>query len=471
MKLVAVIVAVMLLAAASVIVYVEFTKEQDPEYEKAKHVNLIFAAATVPVNQATLATWDSEDTTYLWYERTETFSDITALGEKYILVGDAGQRDVPGGPERVIEMDKMAEIVKQLYEQDKNTTFTLYVTDFYLIVILKLFYENGIPEANFNVNLCEDGVGSYNTIWNFFSGGADDAAKTALLDKKIEEVNSIIEQSIQGNYSTEQYVGNENWELSVALAAARPNVTYWLQDPAQLKSGSNAIPDVIYDRFDFAENASLNALVDKLSTNETLFDEYREMMFGEEMNSLFLPREDGKKPLVFTGTAFTGEEIKGFTLEAGETCQFETVFNRIIEEYGDEYFFVYKGHPRWDTLNGYGVAWAEGNYEAEFNNRVAYLSSLESQGIINILPYAMPMDMILLFYPELTLGGYDSSLFAVINQDTESEVKFFVTNSNHILDLGAGSQIKYNAGDFMVDGKNPVFISPITIGYRGFEGP
>ncbi|MDR0778950.1 MAG: hypothetical protein LBE48_05915 [Methanomassiliicoccaceae archaeon] len=470
MKAAVVIAAAILLTATSFIAFAPFTEEQDPGCENTtKHVNLIFTSATVPVNQATLATWAGEDTTYLWYERTDTFSDISALGEKYILVGDAGQRDVPGGPERLGEMYKMAEIVKDLYKQDKNTTFTLYVTDYYLIVILIVFYENGIPEANFNVNLCEDGVGSYNTMRNFFSGGADDAAKTALLDNKIEEVNGIVEQCIQGDHTTEQYVGAENWTRSIALAAAKTNVTYWLQDPVQLKSGSNAIPDVIYDRFDFAENASLNALVEKLSCNETAFIEYREMMFGEEINNLFLPREDGKKPLVFTGAAFTGEN-KGFTLEAGEKSQFETAFNRIIEEYGDEYFFVYKGHPRWDTLNGYGNAWLDG-YEAEFYDRVAYLDSLGSQGLINILPYAMPMDMVLMFYPELTLGGYSSSLYSVINQNTESEVKFFVTNTGHVLNLDPGLQVKYNDGDFMVNGKNPVFISPITIGYPGFEGP
>jgi hypothetical protein len=290
------------------------------------------------------------------------------------------------------------------------------------------------------------------------------------LDNKVEEINSIIEKSIRGEYPTDQYRGIDDWSLSVALAAARPNVTYWLQDPIRLKSGNNAIPDIIYDRFNFAENASLNSLVDKLSGNKKAFDEYRKMMFGEELNNLFLPREDGKKPLVFTGTSLLGEN-RGFTLETGETCQFETVFNRIIEEYSDEYFFVYKGHPRWDTLNGYGVAWEDGNHLTEFNDRVAYLDLLESQDIISILPYAMPMDVILLFYPGLTLGGYDSSLFAVVNQNTASEVKFFVTDSGHLLNLGINTQIKYNAGDFMVGGKNPVFISPITIGYPGFEGP
>lgn len=92
------------------------------------------------------------------------------------------------------------------------------------------------------------------------------------------------------------------------------------------------------------------------------------------------------------------------TSTASEGGTFETRVNALMEHFGEEYTYLYKPHPSWPA--------------SKVQGRTEYL---ESKGITE-LPAQTPMEVILIAYPQVNLGGYKSSLYMNI---TGEHVKFF----------------------------------------------
>jgi hypothetical protein len=151
-------------------------------------------------------------------------------------------------------------------------------------------------------------------------------------------------------------------------------------------------------------------------------------MFGDKLENMFA-EQDGKKPLLFMGTSFTGEN--GIVFDEDIRPQFDVVFDKIKELYSDDYFFVSKGHPAWPTYEGYesGVNWKStaGVTQADFNRRVLYLHN----NFDFIIPEQIPAEMIALFYGDeysLCYGGYDSSAYTTLASFGSVTVVFLVFN-------------------------------------------
>ena len=417
----------------------------------AQTYNIVFTNATVPVSMASMDIWTSENETYFWYSRRDTFQDLTALKKKVHLVGNAGKKNMTGLPNA--ELKSMANKINQIYKVNKNNKFKLYVVDYGLEAAMKFFYGNGIPEANFEVILCSDGDGSYNEMREFLNGDN----QTADMNATIAEVDNIIKDAKSKRYNFDK--GFTSWHQSFAYAT-KDNVKLWLQRTPANDGGAQADGKYSAGRFagiDVSVASRMNiarkdlfAMANEMKTlgGTNSIDSFKQAMFGDVLSDMFKGK-DGKKPLIITGTSFDGETDFTSVKKTGETSNLETAFNKIKAVYGDEYFFIYKGHPAWPTHEGYdsSVNWKRtaGVTENDFNNRVAYIESAFDFEI----PAQIPADMIMLFYQDeyaLNFGGYDSSLFAaadrVTNLTTNHTVLFFIGA------LGASNSTALSNGNF-----------------------
>ena len=437
--------------------------------KEAQNYNIVFTNATVPLNMAAMDIWTSTDITYFWYGRKDTFADISRLSQRVNLVGNAGKKSMMGLPNG--ELKKMAKQVGKLYKANKKNTFKLYCVDYGIEAPMKIFYGNNIPEANFEVIFCSDGDGSYNYMREFLNGEDQDK----IMEAKVAEVDAMIAKAKKGKYS---FGGNafNYWAHSFAYAT-KDNVTLWLQRTPAADGGA-VDTDGIYNaaggRFfgiDSAVAAQMNiarkdlyAMAQELQTKggKYAIDSFKKAMFGLKLEQMF-NGIDGKLPLIVTGTSFTGETDFTSVKQANEKSNLETAFNKIKQVYGDEYFFIYKGHPSWPTHEGWdnSVSWksTSGVTKTDFNTRAAYIANNFDFEI----PAQIPADMIMLFYQDdyaLNFGGYDSSLFAAAdkgsNPGTNHNVLFFIGA------LGASNQTIYDVGGFNVNGQKPKLLTPET---------
>ena len=456
----------------------EVNRKCDIISKEAQNYNIVFTNATVPLNMASMDIWTSSDTTYFWYSRRDSFQDKARLADKVKLVGNAGTKNMTGIP--TDEIKTMAKKVAKLYKANKNNTFKLYINDYAIKVPMMVFYGNKIPESQFQVIICEDGM---HNGWNNMLTPSGDKTEQVIIDEFNENVTKLatwIENSKNGNQKWDRQSPLAYWPETLAYMTY-DNVEYWHQGrfgagiPAGVRTETVEKLNQKVVRL-WANSTQLangdrglsNELIEKGGKNAV--DSYKRTMFGNKLENLFKVQEGGKKPLIVTGTSYTGERL-GF--EGGDNGQFETVFNKVKQVYGDDYFFIYKGHPAWPTHEGWdgGVNWKStvGVTKTDFDRRVQYLNnSFDYQ-----IDAQIPADMIMLFYADeytLNFGGYDSSLFAAANGSNHNVLFFITGNEKNLPSAGT----IYNAGGFnrIIDSieYKPGFITPNTIGtFTGWE--
>ncbi|MCL2755799.1 MAG: hypothetical protein FWE45_01985 [Firmicutes bacterium] len=404
----------------------------EPAPVGGNHYSFVFANATIPVVQASLVLWydATPETHFLWYGRRDTFDRVDQIAERFTLVGDAGQRLMPGFP--IDQIRIMSRIVRDLYAEDSNNTFTLYTTDYAIVVPLYLFWYNRIPERNFNIVLLEDGLQTNNEIRRLM-GGYEGGPR---LNNATQRMMNTIRRARNGNVNVQGSV-SDRYDLTLPLATL-PNVTIMLQNPVTPTvnnplAGVFGVQPHIMNRLNIKPNSSLMALTNALiARGNEARQSFADAMFGNAVTEA-LAFDNAKPTLVITTSSFQVEEGLGFVRGEDESSAFEVFMNKIVELYGTTHNLVYKGHPAWPVLDGWdnSVNWR--NYanrgsavdptRQDFENRVAFLDSLIADEDISfsIIPCQLPMDMIMLFFNEtpLYLGGLNSSLYLVARNTWE----------------------------------------------------
>lgn len=336
---------------------------------------------------------------FIWYLRGKTANpdklppNVTVMGEI-----TETQDYYPSDSKRFMAY------ARKLYATYPNAHFNLYCDDLRAQAEVLYFSFNNIPESQYNVHLLSDGTGSYSYIKKYLYEQSEE------IDEEIENTtnkwnnlaywyNEYKERAKKGQIDEGRFLNNNMGACYIMWAAAsQDNIDYYLQWPELMISDSPEVnqyldtmvhrvkkqPSEIYEELPEAQRAEFLDLV--LSASGLTQEQYDET---------YLPgiKDGTKKYMIISGTS-----------TASEGGTFETRVNALMEHFGEEYTYLYKPHPSWPA--------------SKVQGRTEYL---ESKGITE-LPAQTPMEVILIAYPQVNLGGYKSSLYMNI---TGEHVKFF----------------------------------------------
>lgn len=273
--------------------------------------------------------------------------------------------------------------VADLYEMNPNSTFHLYLVDFYLGLIQTCLYANGIPESNYTITVMSDGSFSYRQFGAQYDGmslAENENKETALEGEwKTEKAYAYANGKVQD--------GVELWSNAAlyAVLQCETNIEWWGARPALMTSPN--------DNNAFGALAAANSKVVRVRIDKKLKllteDEQAEFKALFNCNDSYFSEaeESGKKVMLFLGTT-VGSEAGSFPDYA-----------RFVQTlYGDEdYAYYYKGHPGSST-DMYPSKQAE----------------LEELGITDV-DSSVPAELIIFFNPGIYLAGYTSSTYASVD--------------------------------------------------------
>ena len=287
----------------------------------------------------------------------------------------------------------MDQYVKDLYELNPSSKFNLYLVDYYLGIIQSSLYANGIPQNQYTVTVLSDGSFSYNKFGSVYS--SSDPAAT---DVQLQSEWNSAKQYAYDTGSVKS--GFQSWMSSsylYAVLGCESNIQWWLARPALLESGA--------DGNVFGKAAQSNAKVVRFYIDRALKDlqttggdaavsEFKAMYNFSD--SYFADAEKaGKDVMLFLGTTVGNE---GGTF--GDYARFAMTF------YGDKYAYYYKGHPGTPT-DMYPEKQAE----------------LDALGIKDV-DSSIAAELILFFYPDIYLSGYQSSTYASLQDASRAKGMF-----------------------------------------------
>lgn len=377
---------------------------------EAKTYNFVVTNATVPPMMATLDLLEDDNPTYMWYGRRNTFTDNTKLGFE-LSTNISSQSDIGVPPASVLE--DYSNRILQLYMDNQDNKFNLYVTDYCVNVALKLFIANNIPEANWNVHLLEDGTGAYTKFATLY-GGEDGSIKFAEDTARLEGIISTIKNG--GEYDYTIKADTADYNIAYVFSAKYSNVDYYLQYPEYVTSNDSSMSANI-TKINFIKK-SLTGMFKALSTEgqATL----KSAIFNTDYIDPIIKQDNGKKTILVLGTSLNGENLGGL--------KFEDFFNKIVEDYGNEYNIVIKPHPSWalddpsTEANEKGAGW--NGLTAEYEARVQFCNDNN----IKVLPGQTPAEALIWAYADdIKLGGYVSTTYLNAEKDM---TLFFIMNGN-----------------------------------------
>jgi hypothetical protein len=285
--------------------------------------------------------------------------------------------------------------VKELYRISPNATFHLYVVDFYLGIIQTALYANKIPQGQYTITVLSDGSFSYSA----FSGTYNQADPATTFNTHKDEWARARAYAYANGTVKNGYDLHRCNHLTYAAISQEPSATWWLARPALLetKGDGNAFGTEVQKDSNKVIRINIAALLAKLATSEsesfkTLYN-FSDEYFADAEKS-------GKDVMLFLGSTVTAE-AGGFP----DYAKF------IMSYYGDRFVYYYKGHPGTPT-----------------DLHPSKQQELVSLGITDV-DSSIAAELILFFYPDIYLSGYQSSTYAsVSNRDMTKGL--FATKKN-----------------------------------------
>ncbi len=297
--------------------------------------------------------------------------------------------------------DKMISVtdayIEELFSINKNSKFNLYINDYNSYIYLKLLAGNGIPESNYYVTLLSDGGGSYkdfNDAFNIQEEGFDADAKYAEMAENLKKLYSEVREAKDYYYDTAKFTVDTSTFRQYSYVAAKEmdNVEWWILRP---RAGVLCSPDEefintvlttdktegIIEERNFAN--PLKAMTDEEKTAlKSLYNFNNEMFESAD--------EQGKKAMMILGSWANPENEPDFN----------DYVNLVKAFYGeDEFVYYYKGHPNTPTSN--------------YPDKQAQLEEL---GLIDV-ESSINAELILFFYPDIYMCGYNSSTFMSVESE------------------------------------------------------
>ncbi len=332
----------------------------------------------------------------------------------------------------------IANYVKELYEINNNSTFSLYIVDNYTELAIEFLVANQIPETNYDVTLLSDGAGTAYNLVHTYGNIENPSEKNEQMFENFEEVAEYF--YVNGNYSNRELYDmliekGSNTEYSVLQYYAYVMTKYysnvnWIVNrlrPNENLKGINA--DFVTEIQSNVKQVYTNNLLSALSPEETeIFKNlyhFNDEMFGQ-------CEVQNKEAMVILGTSWSGE-----------SGVFYDYLKMTMEFYGDQYVYYYKGHPGYPTN--------------QYQGRQDALDKLRDEGLeVYELDNAIAAELIMFFYPNIYLSGWQSSTF-----DSASDERMVCSLYN----VSFAGQSTFTYGG-MVD----YFFTKITPGSSEYEG-
>ena len=306
--------------------------------------------------------------------------------------------------------DKMIETtdkyIEELYSINPNAKFNLYINDFNSYVYMKLLAGNGIPEENYYVTLLSDGGASYkafNDAFNSEDTSFDADAKYAEMKTALETLYTQVREKGDYYYSETDFAVDTDTFRQYSYVAAKEmaNVEWWVLRP---RAGVLCSPDEDFINTVLNTDKTEGIIEERNFANplKAMTDEEKESLkslynFNNEMFEL--ADTQGKKAMMILGSWATAENEPDF----------EDYANLIKAYYGDEFVYYYKGHPNTPT-----------------SNHPEKAAQLEKLGLIDV-ESSINAELILFFYPDIYMCGYNSSTFMSVESEEMACCMFNMT--------------------------------------------
>ncbi len=294
--------------------------------------------------------------------------------------------------------DKMveatSEYIQELYEINPRAKFNLYINDYNSYLYLKLLVANRIPEFNYYVTLLSDGGASYTAFNNAFNSDDPEFDADAKYSEMVENMNAL--------YAEIREKGDYNWKdtftvstsdfnsYAYVVARERANVEWWILRP---RAGVLCSPDEDFINRVLNEDKVEGVIEERnfATPLTTMTDEEKAALkelynFNNEMFEA--ADQSGKKAMMILGSWANPENEPDF----------EAYVRFIKAYYGDEFVYYYKGHPNTPT-----------------DNYPDKQKQLEKLGLIDV-ESSINAELILFFYPDIYMCGYNSSTFMSVQK-------------------------------------------------------
>lgn len=376
--------------------------------------NLYWMSATLPVMYCALDMVQNDYKSMLIFTRTDTI-DIDALDKDRFLyvVNGAGDGHVAEAKRR---FGKIA-------YNDPYSYFRFFTVDLRNQQEFFTFPLYNVSSDRYEVKLLSDGTATYTTEFPYRNDGDISRWNTNLA-----KYDKFTDLAIKGEYTVNNgeytvvsdgvtYTSGiicDQCEQMSAMAAQRDNVEWWMAYPETLTSKNAKIqaemkkahtvkmqPDKIFANFTDEQKAEFLRIMnfDKPEFDETYFDKQGDY-------------------LIITGA----NPVYGSLSET----QFISLLDEITEQYSG-YNILFKPHPSAIPT------------ETKYPNVYNYFAEKQ----ITILPGKLPMEVISWCYPDVKMGGFDSSLYMSVPQ---GNVEFFICENKD--NLSAISKQLYEDGAF-----------------------
>ncbi len=300
--------------------------------------------------------------------------------------------------------------IKELYSLNPNSKFNLYINDFNSYLYLKLLAGNGIPEENYYVTLLSDGGASYtefNNAFNVLEEGFDADAKYSEMAENLKTLYTQVREI--GDYYPEEenkFAVDTNTFNQYAYVCAKEmdNVEWWILRP---RDGVLCSPDEEFIKTVLTTDKVEGIIEERNFANplKAMSDEEKAQLKSlYNFNNEMFEKADteGKKAMMILGSWATAENEPDF----------EDYVNLIKEHYGDEFVYYYKGHPNTPT-----------------SNHPEKAAQLEKLGLIDV-ESSINAELILFFYPDIYMCGYNSSTFMSVESEEMACAIFNMTKED-----------------------------------------
>ena len=353
---------------------------------------------TLPTLFASLHMLTHNHPSYVLFTRRDTF-DINQVPDHIQLV----RPQVSYGGMTATQIATAArEVVADIEQNNDEPTFHFFTDDLRVLLPLYAFLRNGIPTERFFITLLSDGTGTYAGMFDPFVGsnGLDNwnARRNSLHDTWLPlfRGNSSLSSS---QYNTLLFTLDYGY-----VASQMQNIELWKQFPEFGLLHNNIVPGLRSElmRTSLVKRQPFDIL-------QQLNTEMREIFFNATLNN---PNHPGgavrdileeyfiepERPVMI----ISGTHIGGGANPAG----FDDAVWAVMQEFGKDYEIMIKPHPAQDVNS------------AQFN--------LSRQRGLTILPAQLPMEVLMWAFPEIFIGGYQSSLYMAA---VPGQVRFFFSDS------------------------------------------
>ncbi len=377
--------------------------------------NLAPISATFPAVLFSLSLWEQTDycitkddegnpiPTIAVFERASSW-DWNRLPENVYKLPNGIASDFEGitwgGQKWLATRNRMSAYIRDLYEIGPDSFFQLYYTDNFVENMLLLLVANQIPESQYKVVLLSDGSGTYSYFNDTFASDSDGALYDDMR-RDWEELKSKTRAEGKFNPAWAKYHSATSLTLTTlpkyaAVAAEDENVEWWVaRTSGTFKIDNEELLQKVIGSCTVKGVSAMLKSVQGVGKDE----EFKALYHFD--NDMFEVANQAEKPIM---------------LFLGSTVNNEPGFRDYAElakaYYGDTYVYYYKGHPGTPT----------GLYPSK-------QSDLDALGIIDV-DSSIPAELILFFFPDIYMCGYDSSTFQSVESAQMACGMFNMTKEN-----------------------------------------